>query len=282
MIRNQKKGEDIVFIIGSPRSGTTWVQKILASNENIVTAQESEIFTTFIGPIIMNYYRQLNNPSGRGGTGLPCYWTIDELHELLRQVFYGMLGQTGQYDGSKLFIEKTPSHALVVDKIALVLPRARFIHIVRDPRDVVSSLIAASKDWGKNWAPSNVLKAAIVWKRHVNSADQFLTQVPQRQKLLIRYENLKTDTLKHIIKMFSFCGIEMTDVEAQRIEEKSRLFTLRKYGEFGKRTGHEVRDPDHFIRKSKKKGWRDDIGVVRGLLVFLLLKNEIKKYGYHW
>lgn len=37
-------GENIVFIVGSPRSGTTWLQRLLATHPQIKTGQESRIF----------------------------------------------------------------------------------------------------------------------------------------------------------------------------------------------------------------------------------------------
>ena len=87
------RGEDIIFIIGSPRSGTTWLQKLLASHDAIVTGQESEFFITVAEPILTNYFKLINNPSGRGGTGLPCYLTTNELLSLLKEIFYEIVSK---------------------------------------------------------------------------------------------------------------------------------------------------------------------------------------------
>lgn len=278
----EKSGEDIVFVVGSPRSGTTWVQKLLGSHPSIVTAQESEIFTTFIDPAMRNYRAQLDNPSGRGGTGLPCYWTDIEFRNIMRCVFYSMVRQIPEYIDGKLFVEKTPSHALVINSIKIILPKAKYVHIIRDPRDVVSSMISASKSWGRNWAPKNIIQAAIMWRRHTISAAESLRNLPEEMKMSFRYEELKKDTLSVVDKLYAFCGVEMSNQELEDIVESANSFTIKKYGEFGKLMGNNVNDPPDFIRAKKRRGWRDDIGILRGLLLFLLLRKEMKEFGYKW
>jgi len=278
----QKSGENILFIVGSPRSGTTWVQKILGSHPSIVTTQESEIFTTFVNPVMRRYRTQLKNPSGRGGTGLPCYWTELEFRNLMRNIFYSMIKQVPEYNGRKLFVEKTPSHALVIDIIHEILPKAKYIHIIRDPRNVASSMIAASKSWGKNWAPNNIIQAGIMWRKHTRSAVRSLRKVPKNCQISIKYETLCKDVLSTANQLFSFCEVEIAEKELGIIIKNANSFSIKKFGEFGKAHGCNVDDPKDFIRFPKKGEWRDDIGILRGFLLSLLLRKEMNEFGYKW
>lgn len=277
-----KLGENILFIVGSPRSGTTWLQKILGSHPSVVTAQESELFTSFIGPSIRHFDSQLNSPSGRGGTGLPCYLTTEQFEALMREFFYRVVSRVKDYSDKKLFVEKTPSHALVIDVVHRVLPAARFIHIVRDPRDVAASMIAASKSWGSNWAPKNIFSAARMWGHHVRSAEKKLGFVQERQKLTLRYEDLKAAIFDKTKEILDFVGLDAQDKIVNSIIKGSETFQLKKYGEFAKISGETVGDPKDFVRKGTTGGWRKDIGIVRGAILFLLCQPEMKMYGYKW
>ena len=46
-------------------------------------------------------------------------------------------------------------------------------------------------------------------------------------------------------------------------------------------SGKVVKDPVDFVRR-RAHGWRKDIGVIRGALVYLMLQSEMKVYGYKW
>ncbi|MBI3001835.1 MAG: sulfotransferase, partial [Deltaproteobacteria bacterium] len=39
-----------MLIVGCPRSGTTWLQRLLASHPKIITGQESHVFDNYVGP----------------------------------------------------------------------------------------------------------------------------------------------------------------------------------------------------------------------------------------
>ena len=69
-------GHNMVFIVGAPRSGTTWLQRLLATHPRIRTGQESKLFRWYIAPQLrmwaMETTRERNRETanGRGGTGL--------------------------------------------------------------------------------------------------------------------------------------------------------------------------------------------------------------------
>src|SRR5205823_957842 len=77
-------------------------------------------------------------------------------------------------------LEKTPAHTLHVPLIRRVVPQARFIHVIRDPRTVVSSLLdAAGRSWGSNWAPRDPYGAALLWQQHVEAGLEGAGLAPQ-------------------------------------------------------------------------------------------------------
>src|ERR671933_387616 len=123
-------GQRLVCIVGCPRSGTTWLQRLLAGHPNVRTGQESDVFDIYLGPQLRAWRRELDpDSSGRGGVGLACYFDDAGFTRALRRyavdLLEPMLGGLGPDD---LFVEKTPSHALYIPEILELFPQTRFIH----------------------------------------------------------------------------------------------------------------------------------------------------------
>lgn len=280
-------GSNVIFVIGSPRSGTTWLQKLIASHPDVATSQESNFFISYGRPLLRSWKEDLADDSGRGGIGLPCYLSEDEFHRMLGLVFQEAVVRR-VFDNNPeahLFLEKTPSHALVVKEIHRALPGARFIFIVRDPRDVVASMIAAAKTWGKMWAPSNIFRALAMWRRHVKSARESLAVIPAELSVIVRYEDLAADPRRELSDLFSFLGLQSSEDDIKEYvilnaADNESNGSLAVYGEIGEKMGGAVSDPVGFVRKAKVGAWREDIGLMRGWLIKRLALREMSYYKY--
>ena len=69
--------------------------------------------------------------------GPPAYFREEEFLAILKKYLLGLLKPViDQLQPDELFLEKTPSHALFIPEIKELLPECRFIHLLRDPRDV--------------------------------------------------------------------------------------------------------------------------------------------------
>jgi len=188
-----------VFIVGSPRSGTTYLQTELYNRVQSVTGQETNLFDIYLRPFFCQWNADLDPEiSGRGVLGLPAYISEYSRNQIIKNTvnsivtcFIDALVEQGvQIPSEVIFIEKTPSHALEINSIRKVFPNARFIHIYRDPVSTVLSIRHASKSWGKHWAPSSIIGAYRMWKSHVISARLSLSQVPNESWTEVNYDNL--------------------------------------------------------------------------------------------
>jgi len=90
--------------------------------------------------------------------------------------------------GAVFFLDKSPNSTPHVELIAKCFPEARFIHMIRDGRDVAISMLMASKGWGKSWATRRVEEAAREWKRFVVQGRK--TREFTRNYTEVRYEEL--------------------------------------------------------------------------------------------
>lgn len=284
-------GDNIIFIVGCPRSGTTYLQRLIASHPKVYTGQESDVFDLYVGPLLRTWRRELQNYSGRGGVGLACYFQESEFMEILKGFLLQLLGPMIEDLGpDEIFVEKTPSHALFMVEIHQLLPRARFIHILRDPRDVVASLLAASRSWGRNWAPKNTVLATILWRRHVEAVSNARSLIPANQFFEVRYEQLWGNPVSTLEQVSRFIGLNWTIDEIRASVENNRPEVVRKgggtpipkKGEFGIKTGAVVSDPPEFIRRGAPGGWRKDLKIHQRFIVWLIAGQIMKEVGYPW
>lgn len=281
------QGGNLVFIVGCPRSGTTYLQKLLAAHPRIHTGQESDLFDLYVGPLLRTWRRELNSTDGRGGVGLACYFKEEEFVTAVREFVMRLLGPMVEGLGAgELFVEKTPSHALFMEEISLCLPRARFVHLLRDPRDVVASLLAASRSWGRDWAPPDARRAAELWRAHVEAVRG--ARIPDERIREVRYEQLWDRPGGILEELAEFLGIEWDRADLSRAVEENRFDAARrgkgtaipKKGEFGDRDGPVVKEPEGFLRRGAPGGWHDDLGWWDRFWIKRVAGETMKKVGY--
>jgi hypothetical protein len=213
-------GHNLVFIVGCSRSGTTWLQRLLASHPSVHTGQESFLFHSYIAPQLRAWRKELDleaqaaSATGRGGIGLSCYFEESEFLAILRDYLNGLLEpMVGSLQPGEIFVEKTPQHALALPEIRALLPESRIIHIVRDPRDVVASLLAAARGWGSGWAPRAPHRAARMWSRHVLAVREAARGMAPSQFHELSYEQLSADPVATLRPLARFLCLEWRDDE---------------------------------------------------------------------
>jgi hypothetical protein len=285
-------GRNLILIVGAPRSGTTWLQKLMASHPRLKTGQETDIFDVYIGPQLRAWRMQSDDKrSGRGGVGLGCYFHEEEFLRNLSDYLAVLLKPVlGSLRDDEYFVEKTPGHALYIPEILELMPKVRIIHILRDGRDVVASLLAASRDWGKNWAPPKANAAAYMWVKHVRAVRASAHLIPSGQFYELRYEDLFLDPLASISSIFQFLNIPWSDAGLKDAVERNRPDALSQAnatviplsGEFGDKSGPVVQDPPRFIRRATPGGWRTDLSFWEKLQVWKIARNMLKQNGYRW
>jgi hypothetical protein len=114
-------------------------------------------------------------------------------------LFLSILRLYAQAHGKRRCGEKTPQHAMFTETLCDWYPGARIIHIVRDPRDVVASLLRLPS------APNSVIGAASLWLRRNRAA---LRSQRRSQYLLVRYEQLAAQPEEELRRVCVFVGEE--------------------------------------------------------------------------
>src|SRR5487761_521145 len=118
-------GRNLVFIVGCPRSGTTYLQKLLASHSKIHSGWESYVFAWYLGPVLKTWREKEHAdalPGEMRRMGVHSYLQEEEFRHRLRGFFETMVGDLPE---GHLFLEKTPAHSLWIREIVELFPDAR-------------------------------------------------------------------------------------------------------------------------------------------------------------
>ena len=248
---------DFVFIIGAPRSGTTWLQAMVAAHPSVCsTIDELKLFDFFTVPLEegWQYLISLQQATGGGRNGVAAMWTDQEFYEFLSEFVGRVYSQVlAMKPEATILLDKAPAYSNCVEHINRLVPQAKFLHIIRDGRDVAVSLLAAAQGWGRLWAPKEIESAASAWKAHVLGA-QKARQYGERY-LEVRYEELLSNGVQVLQKVFEFAGLPIEPDNLVAIYKRHQFENMKQDG-----TGvHDFPLPKEFFRKGKAGDWRNSL-----------------------
>jgi hypothetical protein len=286
-------GKNIVFLVGCPRSGTTWLQKLLASHPKVRSGEESHFFSLYVGPQLRSWNdqktRHFNGGMGHAA-GPPAYFREEELLTILKNYLAALLKPAiNGLQPDEWFLEKTPSHALYIPEIKQLLPDSRFIHLIRDCRDVIASLLTASQGWGASWAPSSVELAASMWAQHVDAAKIAAKNLSPQEFREIRYEDLWKSPLDTLNGLAKFLDLSWSDDAINIAIENNKAGAMESggtpipvYGEVRACMGEVARLPRGFVGKARPEVWKSDLSMYQKYKVWRSTRKFMNRVGYPW
>jgi len=272
-----------VFIVGAPRSGTTFLQNLLGAHPLVATSQETDLFDHYVGPWRSQWERQLPESAEewkrRRHKGLPAILTEEEFDALLGQVIERVHAATmALKPGARVLLEKVPGYGLHGNLILRYVPQARFIHLVRDGRDVAASMLRASRGWGHGWAPKTAEVASALWRDHVLAARTIADSTDRYTEA--RYEELCGDGGAELLhRLFSFCEIEATPAECRDIVSANRSSLLWS-GEVVRRLGGAPDEPEGFSGEGGVGAWHEELGTRDRIVLERHAGDLLSELGY--
>jgi len=176
------KSKRPVFVLGSPRSGTTLLyHMILSAGDFAVYRTESNVFNLLVprfGDLSVRRNRQALMKVWLGSKLFTC--TGLEAGEIEEKVLDGecrnggdflriVMGETARKQGVERWADCTPDHLLYLAQIKKEIPDALVVHILRDGRDVALSLDKQAWIRPFPWdREQSVLVAGLYWQWIVN------------------------------------------------------------------------------------------------------------------
>lgn len=211
--------EERCFLVGCARSGTTLLQSFLASHPHIASFPESHFFANFKPE--SRLANLLGFPDTRMWPNLRLFSETLEAQgyqvslpkilwprSRLPQAFIQCLDDlTAQMNG-RIWVEKTPRHILYVDRIERFLPEARFIHIIRDARDVIASLYEVTHEAPEEWGSSGGRSLALCTAQWLRSVKQTLQYEELERHHIVFFDDLTHNTEACLKDICNFLKIE--------------------------------------------------------------------------
>jgi hypothetical protein len=188
---------DPVFIIGSPRSGTTALVLALGHHSRLWASAESN----FLFHLFNN--RHAERAFAQATQAFRERWLNKEgveEDEFLAYLGVGLNALFTSRSRGRRWVDKTPLYTRIVDFLARLFPGSRFLHILRDGRRVVHSMIHFANAPGvkANKIPKGVIggwtfnfrEACRTWRQYVDTAMSFCARHPDRGLTVVNEELL--------------------------------------------------------------------------------------------
>ena len=198
--QNNKDNKKIIFIIGMPRSGTTLIEQILSSNDNIYGGGELPFIDNFALNLFFKNNVEINFSSIKK--------IEDEKFEELRKNY---LNKVLSYNIKEdIITDKTPFNFKWVGLILKTFPNCKIIHCERNGMDICWSNY-------KNFFSSAKMSYSNSFKNIANYYKLYLDIMNFWKKKYsgsiynISYEKLIQDPKKEIKNMVNFCDIDWTE-----------------------------------------------------------------------
>jgi hypothetical protein len=197
----------LIFVGGSPRSGTTLVQRILDCHPEIYGGPEFD----FVPPIV-DLFRGMRESIRSGRIDA----ILDEkgLVHAFRCLLVALLLPKLQAEGVSYLSEKTPSNVLAFAWLEECAPEAKKILVVRDPRDVVSSMLdVGQRQRRRQGRASEFVRDTVAAVDYMNQCLKAGTAFAETSAncLVVYYEDMVSDPLAIGNQMYRFVGVHELD-----------------------------------------------------------------------
>jgi hypothetical protein len=246
--RAREKGQlricpDPVFLLGAERSGTTILAVSLGRHSQLWFSGESHVFPILFEP-------QRVDRAYETGTHR---WRLLREEGVARQEFVEALGMgvnalfTSRSHGRR-WIEKTPRNTHMADLLADMFPEGYFVHILRDGREVVNSMIHFLDDpdpetrnsrlhggAGPAWA-RDFTAACRTWRTAVDAALDFSDAAPERC-LTVGHDDLVRDAGRTFAVIFDFLQVPF---ESDPVDHFRTTRLNTSFGEESRPTGRDA------------------------------------------
>lgn len=209
-------GARCVFVVGAPRSGTTWLQRMIEAHPNVASIpQELTIFSRYLAPIARAYdLEEANITTGRWRQGLPLLWPKDRFERHVREALTAAYAEViARKPEATVLLDKHPGYCHHLPLIERYLPGSRIIHIIRDGREVAVSMLSAKERIG--FGASTIQGCAQEWAGSVAVVMAHGASAGPQRYLELRYEELTVRTTNELLRVMAFCQLPMSAAEAE-------------------------------------------------------------------
>ncbi len=275
-----------IFIVGANRSGTTLLRLILNAHPNIGIPEEIIYFGSFMAGVPIEKWRS----PGLSEEAYQAFvinfieekcQVLDDIdhHAVCAQVlaskkrdfchpYKTVLEAWAGAHGKQRWGEKTPGNLFYADILLQMFPDAKFIHLIRDPRAGVSSMMKT------DFFPDDIAFNAMSRRKFMRKGRAILEKsVPTAQRLLLRYEDIVTEPEVTIRAICNFIGETFEPAMLSFYKDSSRYMKEDAASSFNKAATKPISAA--MLDKWKKQLAPADVAMIESIC-----RVEMREFGY--
>ncbi len=287
----------LIWIVGSSRSGSTWLTKMLAAHDDVVAIDDPHIGHH------LSVWRPISLAWGTS-TRLPELKTLGDVKSRHDDYFFSdryrgawapplrdlVLARFGaQVDdlaaergiGEPWVAVKDPGASGVAELVSELFPRSRLVFLLRDGRDVADSWLDAYRKgaWGmKEGTYSLAPEGRLAFLRWQSSVWLYRTEAVQRayaahdpgRRAMVRYEELRADPVRELARLCLKLGISTSTERLHQIAEEHSFDGVPK----------EKRGAGERIRQAEPGGWRRSMSADEQAAINRIMGPKLRELGY--
>ncbi|MFD0580834.1 sulfotransferase family protein [Dactylosporangium darangshiense] len=190
-----------IFVVGSPRSGTTLVGRAIGAHPDVANVEES-LFLTYFHDMIFDLHLGL----GRWPiTPLARLSTADMIEHVGAFADALLAGSANSQRHSRI-VDHTPWYGAMAPLVDALFPGCVFVHVIRHGVAVVKSL-EHSYAAGRRWAGGTVAERAMLWSTMVERCSEIGQHVASTRFVAVHYEQLCDDPTSTLKSLLSAIGL---------------------------------------------------------------------------
>ena len=281
--------DDITWIFGSSRSGSTWLLRMLAEHPGVHPFNETGIghHLGLWRPIALAWATADEIPPLHTFMDVkrenPDYLFSDahrdRWHPLLREFLLERLGL--QAEPERRVVVQEPGGSHMAEMILGLTPGARLVFLLRDGRDVVDSWLDAYSESG--WVTEDggyplgehgripfIRWQAAVWRYRTEAVERAFAEQPADRRLLVRYEDLLADTEGELARIQAVAGLDVDPAQVRTAVERHAYDNVPP----------SERGSGHHVRRACPGAWRENLSEAEQRALLGVIGDKVRELGY--
>ncbi len=260
---NRLDGAIPLFLLGSPRSGTTLLARILNAHPAVLMTNESAVFLQLNDNIVKS--RRGVRAGLLYGKTYNDLWAehLAENARRLIESYYEKICQAEGKERLRYWGEKHPHHSDCLPFLEALYPDAKYLYIVRDPRDTACSIAEMTQ--------VEFTRALGNWRKFTDKYEGFFQSLGADRRFCLRYEDLVANYSGLTEKILDWLGLD--------IAEAVSLF-LANFRDVDAHAIRAVRLQRQDFQKTSVGRWKRELSEGDRQLAVEVAGDFMDRYGY--
>ncbi len=193
-----------IFLLSTPRAGSTLLQRIIARHSDIATTPEPYLLLPHVYAMkpdgLVAQYHQPHLVKGFNDFFEYLPNGRESYFEQVRKFILSMYSEASR--GKSFFLDKTPYYDLIVEEVIALFPNAKFIFLFRNPLSAIASTVEM---WGQGEWRLFLVHEAMTWGL-VNLVDAAMKH--HQNGLMVSYEKLVQEPVAQVRRITDYLEVD--------------------------------------------------------------------------